>query len=235
MKYVMQTIRLGLALSLILTAFSVKAEISETTSDVKYKRWYYSHEGKIYHRFLPSPTPKALSYRTRMSATANIDDTPEKETVALLLVDVPPKKYVYPIGNWVQAFLLITNTQAGKLEKKDLFKLYDTGTHTLDVPAAKTVVPQSPRFVFTQPPKDALKSRNANFTLVDLTGDGTLDIWVEFGYAVAVISFQNGEFKELFSSYTVRGSSDMGKTKITFRLPKISRFTQGWNTIIVAS
>ena len=140
-----------------------------------------------------------------MSATANIDDTPEKETVALVLVDVQPKKYVHPIGNWVQAFLLITNTRAGKLEKKDLFKLYDTGTYTLDVPAAKTLALQSPPFVFTQPPKDALKSRNANVTLVDLTGDGTLDIWVEFGYAVAVISFQDGKFKELFSSYTVPG------------------------------
>ena len=32
--------------------------------------------------------------------------------------------------------------------------------------------------------------------LVDLTGDGTLDVWVEQAYyGVVVISFQNGEFK----------------------------------------
>ena len=203
MKQVRQTILLGLAISLILTTFPVKAETSQTTTpDVKYQRWYYTHEGQIYHRFLPSLTSKELSYRTRMTATANIDDTPEKETVVLMLVDVHPKKRVY---HWVQVFLLITNTQAGKLEKKDLFKLYDTGTHTLEAPAVKAIELQSPPFVFTQPPKNALKSRNVNFTLVDLTGDGTLDIWVEFGYAVAVISFQNGEFKELFSSYTVPG------------------------------
>ncbi len=206
MKQFMQTIHLGLAISLILTAFPAKADTAEmTTPDVQYRRWYYTHEGGIYHRFLPAPIPKELSYRTRMSATANIDDTPEKETVALVLVDVQPNKDVYPIGNWVQVFLLIANTQAGQLQKKELFKLYDTGTHTLESPAAKAIELQSPSFVFTQPPKDALKSRNANFTLIDLTGDGTLDIWVEFGYAVAVISFQNGEFKEVFSSYTVPG------------------------------
>ncbi|MDE0468184.1 MAG: hypothetical protein OYL97_14115 [Candidatus Poribacteria bacterium] len=119
MKQFMQTIRLGLAISLILTAFPVKADTSRTTTpDVKYRRWYNTNDGKIYHRFLPAPIPKELSYRTLMSATANIDDTPEKETVALVLVDVQPNKYVYPIGNWVQAFLLIANTQAGQLEKK---------------------------------------------------------------------------------------------------------------------
>ncbi len=42
---------------------------------------------------------------------------------------------------------------------------------------------------------------HASFRLVDLTGDGNLDIWVEFSNVVFVISFQNDEFKVLFSSY----------------------------------
>ena len=75
----------------------------------------------------------------------------------------------------------------------------------MEVPAAKTLELQSPTFVFTQPAKNALKSRDVSFTLLDLTGDGTLDIWFESTYGVAVISFQNGEFKEVFSSYTVPG------------------------------
>ena len=58
MKQFMQTIRLGLMLSLILTSFSVKAETSETTPDVKYKRWYYSHEGKHITAFCPLPRLK---------------------------------------------------------------------------------------------------------------------------------------------------------------------------------
>ena len=202
-----QNLWLALVLPFILTAFPVKADTSQTTTpDIKYQPWYYSHKGKIYHSFLPSPKPQELSYRTRMSATANIDDTPEKETIALVLVDVLPKKDVYPIGNWIQAFLLIANTpQPGKIQKKAFFKLYDTGTYALEVPAAKTLELQSPTFVFTQPAKNALKSRDVSFTLLDLTGDGTLDIWFESTYGVAVISFQNGEFKEVFSSYTVPG------------------------------
>ena len=200
-----QSILLGLAISLIFASFSANADTSKTTMpEVKYKRWYYAQEGRIYQRFLPAPSPKGLYYYTRMSATANIDDTSEKETAALVLVDVHNLATHYP-GNWVQAFLLIANTRAGNLEQKDLFKLYDTGTHDLEVPAAKPIELQSPMFVFTQPSKNALKSHHASVTLVDLTGDGILDVWVEFGYAVAVISFQNGEFKEIFSSYTVPG------------------------------
>ncbi len=200
-----QSILLGFAISLIFTSFSANADTSKTTTpEVKYKRWYYAREGRIYHRFLPASPPKELYYYTRMSATANIDDTPEKETAALVLVDVNIEKHLYA-GNWVQAFLLIANTQSGALQEKKIFKLYDTGTHTLEVPAATAIELQSPPYVFTEPSKDALKSHHASVTLVDLTGDGILDLWVEFGYAVAVISFQNGEFKEIFSSYTVPG------------------------------
>ena len=57
-----------------------------------------------------------------------------------------------------------------------------------------------------KPPKNAEDHRGATFKLVDLTGDGTLDIWVEFTYdAVAVISFQDGEFRVVFSSYAYHG------------------------------
>ena len=205
MKQYLQTTLLGLAISLTLSCFVVNADTAKTTTpDIEYKRWYYSHEGRIYHRFLPDPAPKDLFYQTQMSATANIDDTPEKETVVLILVDSHTERRAYT-DNWNQAFLLIANIRAGEPEKKDLFKLYDTGTHTLEVPAAKTIELQSPPFVFTEPSKDALKSHHAFVTPVDLTGDGILDVWVECGYAVAVISFQNGEFKEIFSSYTVPG------------------------------
>ena len=205
MKQYVQTTLLGLAISLTLSCFVVNADTSKTTTpEVKYKRWYSAREGRIYQRFLPASPPKGLYYYTRMSATANIDDTPEKETAALVLVDVNIEKHLYA-GNWVQAFLLIANTRAGALQEKKLFKLYDTGTHTLEVPAATAIELQSPPYVFTEPSKDALKSHDASVTLVDLTGDGILDLWVEFGYAVAVISFQNGEFKKIFSSYTVPG------------------------------
>ena len=117
---------------------------------------------------------------------------------------VNPKSATRP-GEWKQVYLLIADHQAAMPKKIDLFKLFDSGIYTLDV-SAKTIELQSPRFIFTQPPKDALKSPDVSFRLVDLTGDGILDVWVEFGYAVAAISFQNGEFKEIFSTYTVPGS-----------------------------
>ena len=123
-----------------------------------------------------------------------------------MLLDVPTIQS-YPFsGKWVQAFLLIADeTKAAVPKKKAFFKLFDSGTHALEVPSAKSIELQSPAFVFTEPPKDSLKSRAATFRLVDLTSDGILDIWVEFGYAVAVISFQQGEFKAVFSHYTVPG------------------------------
>ena len=170
------------------------------TSEIEYQRY---PEGRKYRRFFPSPIPEGLSGDALLKATANIDDTPEKETVVLMLVE---QRENYPFdGNWHQAFLLITDENAnGEAKKKAFFKLFDSGVYDLEVPATPIDL-QSPLFVFTEPPKNAIKSRYAAFKLVDLTGDGTLDIWVEFGYAVAVISFQDGEFKEIFSTYTVPG------------------------------
>ncbi len=203
-----QTSLFGLSIWLILNGWAVSADTgtSKTTnSEVQYQQYGW-REGQKYHRFLPATRPEGIRYNTRLKATANIDDTPEKESVVLMLLDMPTTQYYPFAGKWVQAFLLIADeTEAGVLKKKVLFKLFDTGTHTLEVPTAKTIELQRPAFVFTEPPKDSLKSRDATFKLVDLTGDGILDIWVEFGYAVAVISFQNGELKEVFSRYTVPG------------------------------
>ena len=207
MKRHLQTALLGVFIFLILSSFSIlNADTSKTTtSEVQYQQYSW-RGGRKYHRFLPSPAPEGLSYNTQLKATANIDDTPERESVVLMLLDVPTTQYYPFAGKWVQAFLLIADeTEAGVLKKKSFFKLFDTGTHALEVPAAKLIELQSPAFVFTEPPKDSLKSRAVTFRLVDLTGDGILDIWVEFGHAVAVISFQDGEFKEIFGCYTVPG------------------------------
>ena len=202
----LQTTLLAFCISLIFSSFAVNADTSKTTnSEVQYQRYSW-REGRKYHRFLPATRPEGLSYNTRLKATANIDDTPERESVVLMLLDVPTIEYYPFTGKWVQAFLLIADeTKAAVPKKKAFFKLFDTGTHDLEVPTAKAIELQSPAFVFTEPPKDSLKSRDATFRLVDLTGDGILDIWVEFGYAVAVISFQNGEFEVVFSCYTVPG------------------------------
>lgn len=202
MKKPLQTTLLGVSILLLLSCFAVKT----TTADVKYQQYYsFRSEGKKYRRFFTTPAPEGFFYNPRLKASANIDNTPEDETVVLILVDHYIEGYT-DHSNWIQAFLVIaeTDTQAALPNQKAFFKLYDTGSHPLDVPA-KTIELQSPAFVFTQPPKDTLRSRDAAFRLVDLTGDGILDVWVEFGYAVAVISFQNGEFKEVFSSYTVPG------------------------------
>ena len=205
MKKHLQTTLLGFTISLILSSLVVNAEPPKTTTpEVKYRR-YKPYQEQQYHRFLNAPAPKGLRYNTRIAATANINDTPEKETVALMLVDiyvnVARDKY---FGEWVQAFLLIADTEAAEPQEKALFKLYDTGRHALEVPAAKSIELQNPALVFAQPPKDVLQS-HAAFELVDLTGDGILDVWVESTYGVVVISFQNGEFKEIFSCYTVPG------------------------------
>lgn len=205
MNHLLQTILLGLTICLLLLGSAVSAAPPVPQNpDVQYRsfRYAYSPEGRKYHVFLTRPVPEELYYATELRATANIDDTPEKETAVLMTVN--PIRQTYP-GEWKQAYLLIADHQAAMPKKIDLFKLFDSGTYTLDV-AAKTIELQSPRFVFTQPPKEALKSPDVSLRLVDLTGDGILDVWVEFGYAVAVISFQNGEFKEIFSAYTVPGS-----------------------------
>ena len=203
MKHHIQTLQLGLAILMLLTAFPMNADTPKiNTSEVNYN--YYTYPGvfydldslnflKKYHRFLPSPAPGELYYHTRLITTANIDDTPEKEDVALIVIDT---KHREAFGNWSQAFLLIANTEAQKIKKKAFFKLFDTGTYTLDVPSAKPIELHSPPFAFTRP-------SNVSFRLADLTDDGILDVWVESAHGVALISFENGEFGEVFTNHTV--------------------------------
>ena len=207
MKQYLQITLFGLAILMILSCAVVSADTqTPKISDVEYKRfeWANNSDGQKYHHLLKPGLPKGLEYFTRMTATANINDTPEKETIVPIAVDMKVPPYD---RDCVQAFLLITETgsEVGAPLKKHVFKLFDAGTHALDVPA-KTIELQSPPFVFTQPPKDTFESLDSSFKLVDLTGDGILDVWVKFGYAVVVISFQDGEFREIFSAYTVPGA-----------------------------
>ena len=200
MKQHIQTTLLGLAILLILTAFVVNAETPKTTtSQVNYGYYYLLDYLKGYRRFLPSPAPEGLHYHVRMTAIANIDDTPEEEGIYLIVVDT--KQRTLPSSgalsdNCVQAFLLITNWKGSKSEKKALFKLFDTGTPPLEVPAAEVIKLHSPPAGFKLPTDVSLR-------LADVTDDGTLDVWVKSAHGVALISFENGEFKEVSSRYTV--------------------------------
>ena len=202
MKKHTQNTRLGLAILLILTALvAVNAELPKVaTAQVHYNYYYHLDDhGVKYHGFLPSPAPEGLHYHVRMIATANIDDTPEKETVSLIVVETKPRRLFSSdadFGNQSHAFLLIANTKGAKLEKKAFFKLFDTGTHPLKAPAAKVIELHSLPSGFEQP-------TDASLRLVDVTDDGTLDVWVESTRGVALISFENGAFKEVFSRYTV--------------------------------
>ena len=192
MKQNLQTTLLALAVSLILSSLVVNADTPKTmTSEIKYHHGQYPEP---YHRFLPDPAPEELYYRTRMRADANIDDTPEKESIVIISVDAKHRTAATS-GNWLQAYLLITDNNAPVPNKKTLFKLFDLGTHDLE-DTAKPIDLQSPPFIFKEP-------IDASFRLVDVTGDGTLDVWVECEYGVALISFQNGAFEEVFSNYTV--------------------------------
>ena len=112
-----QGIRLALAISLILTAFAVNADTAKTTtSKVTYYHYYFNDPlEQKYHGFLPDPAPEERSYHTRMKAFANIDDTPEKETIVLIGVGRKPDRHS---GNWHQAFLLIAHTKGEQIEKK---------------------------------------------------------------------------------------------------------------------
>ena len=193
MKKNSQTTRLGLSILLILTAFSVNAETPQTTaSQVKYN-YYYLGDLAVYRSFLPPLASKELHYQIRMVAEANINDTPEKEKVVLIVAQT---KRQTADDQWLQAFLLIIDPDRNRPKKKDLFKLFDVSPYDLEVPAAKVVELHASPFVFKKP-------TNIFFRLVDLTDDGTLDIWVESAYGVALISFENGAFKEVFSNYTV--------------------------------
>ena len=200
MKQHLQTTFLGLAISLILTAFVVNAETAKTTtSQVNYGYYYLLDYLKEYYRFLPAPAPEGLHYHVRMTAVANIDDTPRKESIVLIVVDTKPRTFRSSgvlSDNCVQAFLLIANTKGSKIEKKAFFKLFDTGTHPLEVPAAEVIELHSPPADFKQPTDVSLR-------LADVTDDGTLDVWVKSAHGVALISFENGEFKEVFSRYPV--------------------------------
>ena len=74
--------------------------------------------------------------------------------------------------------------------------------HAFDVPG-KTIELQSAPFVFWKLRKDQpWFYYGVSFEVVDLTGDGILDIWVECDYGVAVISFQEGEFTEVCSAFS---------------------------------
>jgi len=199
MKQYLQTTLFGLAILLILTAFIVNAETPKTTSQVNYGYYYLLDDLKEYYRFLPSPAPEGLHYHVRMTATANIDDTPRKETLVLIVVDTKPRTFSSDgalSDNCIQAFLLIANTKGSKIEKKALFKLFDTGTHPLEVPAAEGIKLHRPPSGFKLPTDVSLR-------LADLTDDGILDVWVKSAHGVALISFENGEFKEVFSRYPV--------------------------------
>ena len=198
MKKNSQNTLLGLTISLILTAFVVNADTAKTTtSQVRYS--YPFDYLKRYHGFLPSPAPEGLHYHIRMTATANIDDTPRKETLVLIVVDTKPRtfrRHGALSDNYIQAFLLITDSNAEQPQKKAFFKLFDTGTHPLEVPAAESIELHSPPSGFRLPTDVSLR-------LADVTDDGTLDVWVKSAHGVALISFENGGFKEVFSRYPV--------------------------------
>ena len=200
MKQHLQITLLGLTISLILTAFVVNADTPKTTpSEVNYSYYYFLDYLKEYRRFLPPPAPKGLHYHVRMAAVANIDDTPKKEVIDLIVVDTKPRTFSSNgalSDNYIQAFLLIANTKGAKLEKKAFFKLFDTGTHPLEVPAAEVIELHSPPAGFKLPTDVSLR-------LADVTDDGTLDVWVKSAHGVALISFENGEFKEVFNRYPV--------------------------------
>ena len=196
-----------LSIWLMLSGWAVSAAPpTPETSDVEYQRyprWNYS-EGREYHRFFPTPAPKGHYYNTWMKATANIDDTPEKETIVLIVAETGRSG---DTNDWGQAFLLIADETGtgGFPKKKVFFTFFDTSKHNFEVPT-KAIELHSPPFTFREPPKDGQGHWGASFEVVDLTGDGTLDLWVKFaGNAVAVISFQKSEFRVVFSSYGYRG------------------------------
>lgn len=196
MKQLLQNTLLGLAILLILSGSVVSADTTTSeTSEVKYHYYDFpsNPEGRKYHRFFPGPAPEKLFYDTRQKVIANINDTPEKETIVSIVADSGHDAFA---GNWAHAFLLILDeTEAGVPKKKAFFKFL--GSATLDE-SAKVVEFQKPPFVFAS---GSYPGHGVPFSLIDLTGDGILDVWFDLGEAIAVISFQNGEFKVVFSYY----------------------------------
>ena len=192
---------------------TVTKEKFAETPEIEYHGydWYDLPEprAEMYHRFLATPPPEKLTYTTRRKAIANIDDTPEKETIVLIAAQpLGADAEGGDWGVWNQAFLLIAENEIyGFPKKKDLFKLFALGTYAWEAPA-KTIEVQSAPFIFRDHKSwsgGPWGFQWVTFKLIDLTGDGMLDIWLEHAYGIAVISFQDGEFKELFSSYTVPG------------------------------
>lgn len=196
-KPYLQPTLFGLAILLGLSCLVVNAETSKTTTaEIRYNYYEVQDLGKEYYRFLPDPAPEGLYYQARMIATANIDDTPEKETIVLIGVATkPPRLFGPPPNNWRQVYLLITDNDVAVPKKKAFFKLFDSGIHDLEV-STTPIELHSPPFILKQPTNDA-------FRLVDVTGDGILDVWVETTYGVALISFENAKFKEVFGNYTI--------------------------------
>ncbi|RKU18501.1 hypothetical protein C6503_09335 [Candidatus Poribacteria bacterium] len=198
MKPHLQTTFLGLAILLILSCLAVSADnATPEASEIEYHRYDVPSdpEGQRYHRFFSRPAPEKLFYDTRQKVIANIDNTPEKETIVSIVAD---SKHDAFAGNWSHVFLLILDeTETNVPKKKVFFKFLDSATSDFDDPA-KTVEFQKPSFVFSL---GSYPGHGVPFTLVDLTGDGILDVWFDLGEAIAVISFQNGEFKVVFSYY----------------------------------
>ena len=201
---------LGLSILLILGCWTVNADPpTPKNSDVEYKGYDLptDPEGRKYHRFLYFPAPKELYYFTQTKAIGNIDDTPEKETIVLIVAETGVDG---PGGEWCQAFLLIAEAETegvGVPKKKELFKLFDAGVYDFDVPG-KTIKLQGAPFAIKEVTSSRPWSSHIFFKLIDLTGDGTLDIWVQSYDGVAVISFQNGEFKEVCSAHSSFKSED---------------------------
>lgn len=191
MKQYIQTTLFAFSILLILS-WNVNADNAATPA-VKYHLFDHpgDPEGKMYHQFLPR-VPERSFYDTQLKASANVDDTPEIETVVSILAD-GGRGSAFD-GNWTEAFLLITTTEAGIPKKKKLFKVLDVADH------AKSIKRHPPPFILNVQLKG--NPHGLPFKLIDLTGDGILDIWVEPGNVIVVISFQNGEFKEIFRSYT---------------------------------
>ena len=114
-----QRILLGFSISFILSSLvSVNADTQTAKdSDVEYKGYDVpiDPEGRRYHRFLQFPAPQGASYDTRKKAIANIDDTPEKETIVLMVAEAGEEW-----RQWCQAFLLIAGaeTEANELLQK---------------------------------------------------------------------------------------------------------------------
>ena len=102
MKQHIQTTLLGCVILLILSCFAVNAETAKTTtSAVTYHSRARFHEER-YDRFFPNPPPEGFDYHTQMIAIANIDDTPQKETIVLMVTQ--PRGESVEWGNGTKRF-----------------------------------------------------------------------------------------------------------------------------------